>query len=416
MQILLGRSKNPATPVSIPNPFLQFNCESLEGESMASPIAFTIQKAKPSKWQSLVRKLGPRFAERAGHHDSLDRFVADNYADLRAAGLFAAPIPQELGGGGASYPELCEIIRNLAHFCGSTALAYSMHSYLVATTTWRWKYLKAPSGAFLRHVAENRLILVSSGGSDWLQSSGTAEAVSGGFRVNACKAFASGSPAGDLLLTSAVYQDPEDGPTVLHFPIDLKSPEVKMLAPWRALGMRGTGSNDISIEGVFVPESAVTVRRPQGKWHPFMHVVSLVAFPLIYAAYAGIAEAARELALREAAGRRDSRDVQQLVGEMENELMGVHLAHRRMIELAETCQPGMDATNQTFIARTLLSRAAIQTVEKAMEVVGGGSFYRSLGLERLFRDVQAARFHPLQENAQRLYAGRLALSLDPDMA
>jgi len=35
-------------------------------------------------------------------------------------------------------------------------------------------------------------------------------------------------------------------------------------------------------------------------------------------------------------------------------------------------------------------------------------------LERRFRDVQAARFHPLQEKAQLRYAGRMALGLDID--
>lgn len=47
-----------------------------------------------------------------------------------------------------------------------------------------------------------------------------------------------------------------------------------------------------------------------------------------------------------------------------------------------------------------------------MEVVGGGSFYRSLGLERLFRDVQGARYHPLQGKPQHRFSGRLALGLD----
>jgi acyl-CoA dehydrogenase len=49
-----------------------------------------------------------------------------------------------------------------------------------------------------------------------------------------------------------------------------------------------------------------------------------------------------------------------------------------------------------------------------MEAAGGAAFYRSLGLERAFRDVQGARFHPLQENPQARYAGRLALGLDID--
>ena len=49
-----------------------------------------------------------------------------------------------------------------------------------------------------------------------------------------------------------------------------------------------------------------------------------------------------------------------------------------------------------------------------MEVAGGASFYRTMGLERAFRDIQAARFHPMQEKPQQLYAGRLALGLDID--
>ena len=64
--------------------------------------------------------------------------------------------------------------------------------------------------------------------------------------------------------------------------------------------------------------------------------------------------------------------------------------------------------------RTLAGRHAIRTVEKAMEVVGGASFFRHLGLERMFRDVQGARFHPLQEKPQLLYAGTGRSGLDVD--
>ncbi len=64
--------------------------------------------------------------------------------------------------------------------------------------------------------------------------------------------------------------------------------------------------------------------------------------------------------------------------------------------------------------RTLVGQAAIDTVAKAMEVTGGGAFYRKLGLERAFRDVQAARFHPLQEKPQLDLAGRVALGWDID--
>jgi alkylation response protein AidB-like acyl-CoA dehydrogenase len=62
--------------------------------------------------------------------------------------------------------------------------------------------------------------------------------------------------------------------------------------------------------------------------------------------------------------------------------------------------------------RAVLARAAIRTVEKAMDAAGGPRFYHELGLERRFRDVQAARFHPLQEMVQLRYAGRMALGLN----
>jgi alkylation response protein AidB-like acyl-CoA dehydrogenase len=99
---------------------------------------------------------------------------------------------------------------------------------------------------------------------------------------------------------------------------------------------------------------------------------------------------------------------------MENELAAADMALESMIATAATAQPGPETTKRVTIARTLCGRAAIATVDKAMEVAGGGSFYRSLGLERLFRDVQGARYHPLQEKVQLRYAGRLALGLDID--
>jgi acyl-CoA dehydrogenase len=85
-----------------------------------------------------------------------------------------------------------------------------------------------------------------------------------------------------------------------------------------------------------------------------------------------------------------------------------------MIENAASPRFSAETTNTAMTGRTLAGRHAIRTVEKAMEVVGGASFFRSLGLERMFRDVQGARFHPLQEKPQLLYAGRMALALDVD--
>jgi hypothetical protein len=49
-----------------------------------------------------------------------------------------------------------------------------------------------------------------------------------------------------------------------------------------------------------------------------------------------------------------------------------------------------------LLARGPHGSDAIRTVEAAMELVSGAGFYRDLGLERLFRDIQGARYHPLR--------------------
>ena len=59
-----------------------------------------------------------------------------------------------------------------------------------------------------------------------------------------------------------------------------------------------------------------------------------------------------------------------------------------MIGNAAAARFSAETTNVAMTGRTLAARHAIRAVEKAMEVAGGGSFFRSLGLERIFRDVR----------------------------
>lgn len=369
-------------------------------------------KAQAMDWTRRTHELGPQIAARAERADDGDAFVAENMHLLKDEGFHAAGVPAELGGGGASPAELSEMLRALAGYCGSTALAFAMHTHAVALPAWRWRRTPEAVEGLLKRIVAEKLTLVSSGGSDWLDGSCDAVAVEGGFRVSGRKIFASGCPLGDLLVTMAVEQTAE-GPTVLHMAIPLKAQGVAILDTWRTLGMRGTGSHDIELKDVFVPDAAVTVRRPSGKWHPLMHMVTLVAFPLIYSVYLGLAEAARDKAVA-MAGRKTSDDLTLIVGEMDTELAAARLALADMVACTAGDEPGQDATNRIFVGRTLVARAAIRTVEKAMDAAGGGAFYRRVELERIWRDIQAARYHPLQEKAQARLAGRVALGLPID--
>jgi alkylation response protein AidB-like acyl-CoA dehydrogenase len=332
----------------------------------------------PRNLAALMHELGPDFAARAARCDNEDLFVVENYVALKKHGVLTAGIPAELGGGGAEHRELGEMLRVLARYCGSTALTLSMHTHQAATAVWRWRRDPVPIETLLRNVVTQNLVLVSSGGSDWIAGSGKAERVAGGWRITARKIFASGGPVGDVLVTSAVWDDPERGSTVLHFPLSLGASGVTVLDTWRVLGMRGTGSHDIAIDGAFVPDTEILLRRPQGKWHLLFHVISLLAIPLIYSVYLGIAEAARDIALERARSRRDGQDVSYLFGELENELATARFAHRDMLDAAATAEPSEQTTNRIMAGRTILARSVIRSVEKAMEVAGGAAFYRDL--------------------------------------
>jgi acyl-CoA dehydrogenase len=374
----------------------------------------TTATASRTDWVSLAAELGADFARRAGAHDDEDAFVAENYAELRRRRVFSAPVPAALGGGDASYGELSELLRVLAHGCSATALALAMHTHPVAFAVRRWRDGATAVEPFLRRVAAEDLVVISTGGNDWLAGSGTAERVDGGFLVSGRKRFASGVPAGDLLMTMAVLPEPPGETTVIHFALPLSAGGVTIVETWRTLGMRATGSHDVVLDRVFVPEAAVSARRPPGRWSPVFHLIAAVALPLIYSVYVGVAEAARDLALDLARARRDDRLVQVTAGELDTELAAARLALADMVAAGSGPTPGPETTGRVVVGRALAGRAVLRVVDKAMELAGGAGFYRAAGLERLYRDAQGARFHPLPDKPQRLYAGRLALGLDVD--
>ncbi len=293
-----------------------------------------LKMEKPRDWMATGAEIAAFVGQNAAKHDGDESFISENYAKLRDTGMIAAAVPVELGGGGVDYRTLCNIIRQIGTRCGSTALAFSMHAHLVATAAWRWKHQQAPTDGLLRRVAAENLVLVSSGGSDWLKSAGTATKVDGGFRIDARKIFSSGCPAGDLLMTSAVYDDPEAGATVLHFGVPFKAEGVSILDTWHVMGMRGTGSNDVELKGVFVPDAAISGRRPQGTWHPLFHTISMIAFPLIYAAYVGVAEGARDAALAMGRSKPENAGLISLAGEMQTAFWTAETAHAAMIATA----------------------------------------------------------------------------------
>ena len=170
---------------------------------------------------------------------------------------------------------------------------------------------------------------------------------------------------------------------VLHFGVPMNSPHVKVLDTWRTLGMRGTGSHDVLIEGHVVPEAAVAVKRKAGEWHPLFHIIATIAFPLVYSVYLGVAESARDIAV-ELAKRKTARPAHASISPAAWRRSWPARVSRveSMLAAVRLNAPSAATINQVMIGRQLAERHAIAAVEYAMELAGGVGFYRSAGLER----------------------------------
>ena len=367
----------------------------------------------PDRIEAVLASIAEQIRDNGREAEQDDRFPAENYALLKAHKLFSALVPQAFGGGGWNYTDMCRLLDGLARSHPSTALSFSMHQHIVAANRYNHQHGR-PGKAVLEKVAAAELALVSTGAGDWLASSGEMRRTEGGYLFSAVKHFASGSPAANVLVTSGPFEDPEAGWQVLHFPVPLNADGVTVLDNWRPLGMRATGSNSVRLDEVFVPESAVAARRPRGDYHMMWSVILPVALPLIMSVYRGIAESAAQKA-RELC--RDSRDpvTPYLLGEMENALTTARVMVDDMIRLVGDFEfeANLATVNEVVKRKTLAAEACKLTAAKALEACGGRGFTRDTGIESLFRDAQAAHFHPLQEKRQLLFSGSLAMGKEP---
>jgi alkylation response protein AidB-like acyl-CoA dehydrogenase len=363
------------------------------------------------QWLDLAREIGKDFEKRAADYDRDAAFVEKNYEQLKEHGFLSVAIPIELGGGGISHSEMCNILRIFAQHCSSTALALSMHQHLLAANIWKYKQGKGGDDV-LKKVAESNIVLVSTGARDWLESNGEMQKTNGGYLVSAQKHFASQSSGGDVLVTSAPYEDPDEGWQVLHFSVPFTAEGLTVMDNWYTIGMRGTGSNTVTLENVFIPESAIVQKRLRGTFNPFWSMVLTVAMPLIMSVYVGIAEKATRITIEQIKKRKFRKEhITYLVGEMNNELTAARVQWKDMVSICNNFdfKPSDEKASSILTRKTNVSKASINTVNKAMEIVGAQSFFVSLGLERLFRDVQAGNYHPLTEKDQQLFTGEFLL-------
>ncbi|MEV6428115.1 acyl-CoA dehydrogenase family protein [Nocardia sp. NPDC051463] len=363
-------------------------------------------------WIALARQVGQDLSPGIAERERSGDLAEDAYDLLRTTGLTAALVPTEFGGGGATHQEMGAILRELGRHDPSTAVAFAMHSHLVAAQVWRHHHGIDATPVFTKVAAG--AILVSTGASDWVDSNGRASRVDGGYRVSARKAPASGCEIGTVLVTSIRWDDAPEGPQVLHCAIPRSADGVRIEKTWDTLGLRASGSHTVVFDEVFVPDAAVSLVRPVGVWPPVLNVVIGAAMPLVMAAYLGIVDGAVESTALLVADRTDSHSFQ-LVGEMTN----AHTTAADLIAAMFTDSDNLRFDNtdayaaRTLSRKTVAAEALISAVRLAIETVGGLGYSRTCDIEMRYRDVHGCLFHPLPRAKQTRFSGRVLLGHSP---
>jgi acyl-CoA dehydrogenase len=359
----------------------------------------------------LADRVGRVAAPFEAEHDREASFVHEAYAEMGVSGYLRLAVPVELGGLGATWRQVVLAEERLGAWSGSAALAAAMHQYLVLVQRWRARRGAADAMAVLRRVAAEGLVLATSGGSDWVSPTTTAEPVDGGFVLDGRKTFCSQAPVAGVLSTSAVLGEPVPGAVVLHAGVPMSAPGVRVVETWDTLGMRGTASHDVVLERVFVPEDRVLGRRPFGVLAGPLLVAALHFAPVAGAAYLGVARGAFDEAVRVARARGRAATATRSVGEMAARLQVARWALLSAVE-----EVGDDpAADESALAVVMTAKRhavveARAVVDRALEVAGGGAFFRSSPLEQTYRDVRGGLFHPLTPEATLDLLGRRALA------
>lgn len=344
-------------------------------------------------------------------HDRDATFVTEAYDHMHASGYLALPVPVELGGRGASMRQVVLGQLELGRHSGATALASTMHLYLTFVQCWRHRRGAPDAAGVLGRVLGERLVLATSGGSDWVCPTTTATEVEGGYLLNGRKGFCSQAPVATVISTSAVVGEPGEGATVIHAGVPLSSDGIRLEETWDTLGMRGTASHDLVFTDVFVPAEKVLGTRPYGVLAGPLLAAALHFAPLVGAAYLGVAQGALDEVLRLASRRPTSPTPTRQVGDMQSRLRVA-----RWALLGAVAEVGEDLALDKGTLDVLMTakRAAIcearAVVDLALEAAGGPAFFRSSTLERAYRDVRGGPFHPLTPEATLDLIGSRALA------
>ena len=353
----------------------------------------------------VARSLEPLIREHAEVIEQA-RMPAPLVDALHDAGVFRAMLPHELGGLEAEPVEWLQMIEELSRINASVGWNAFIQSGIGLT------FLDPETFERFRERGGGRLILAMNLG----RMAGKAVRVEGGYRVSGRWPFASGSPFATWLGGMSMVCD-EDGSPVLRanglpqpllaiWPAD----QARVIDTWDGLGLRGTGSGDFEISGLFVPDEQVNTEL-FGAPNYDRALFRIKEMPEIgHGAHAlGVASAALESFVAAVNSKPLPGSSRQLaMGHMQAHQIAFAradvLVRAARTLLHETVRAAYeDATVHAELdlelrvrlreANIFTVRAAREAVGLVFEMAGSSAVYRGRPIEQAFRDINTAANH-----------------------
>ena len=397
------------------------------------PIELTARTEAGARLVAIAEELSPQLGARAAEHDRDGSYPFEAIDALKAAGYFAAPVPVELGGLGVSSAHDHVVASSLlARGDASVAIGVNMHLVAVLNMERRRQVAVAAGqerrargfASSLEQIARDGVVLAAAGserGQDLTRPSTRATRTESGWRIDGHKMFCTMSPAATDLYVAVTYANGDGTERYAYAMVPADAPGVIVHDDWDALGMRASGSNSITFEGVELPESGVRGGFPAGDPVPYIER-NLVAGLFHAAASLGIAESADATARGGIAGRinGDARPRMQVADNTVDlaASRGVLSRAAMLIDKHRAANPASEGTAEQLealfaeaqAAKAFVNEAAARIVDRALALSGGAGYLNGSPLARAYRDVKAGSFmHPLGANRAYDYLGHIAL-------
>ncbi|MFX1767102.1 acyl-CoA dehydrogenase family protein [Paraburkholderia sp. A1RI-2L] len=188
--------------------------------------------------------LAPMLAERGDAAEAAGRIPAQTIADMQAAGFFKVLQPKRYGGYELEPQTFFEIQMALARGCMATAWVYGV------VGVHNWQLALFDERAQQDVWGKDPATLIAS----TYMPVGKVTPVEGGFRLSGHWKFSSGSELCEWVFLGALVPPARAGEPPEYRTFLLPKSDYKIERDWDVLGLRATGSHDIVVNDVFVPE------------------------------------------------------------------------------------------------------------------------------------------------------------------